>query len=155
LKDTDTSEEIVQEVMFKIWVNRNSLQITGPIRNYLMRAVRNSCLNFLKHLDVCKDHRAWYETMDKESGPSPEEIMIVSELEQKIRNAIDDLPLERRKIFILNRYDRLSYTEIAEKLDISIKTVENQMGKALKTLRNDLSEYLPLIVLFFFDIFSN
>ena len=141
--------------MFKIWVNRNSLQITGPIRNYLMRAVRNSCLNFLKHLDVCKDHRAWYETMDKESGPSPEEIMIVSELEQKIRNAIDDLPLERRKIFILNRYDRLSYTEIAEKLDISIKTVENQMGKALKTLRNDLSEYLPLIVLFFFDIFSN
>ncbi|MCK9204721.1 MAG: RNA polymerase sigma-70 factor [Bacteroidales bacterium] len=155
MKDTDTSEEIVQEVMFKIWVNRNSLQITGPIRNYLMRAVRNSCLNFLKHLDVCKDHRAWYETMDKESGPSPEEIMIVSELEQKIRNAIDDLPLERRKIFILNRYDRLSYTEIAEKLDISIKTVENQMGKALKTLRNDLSEYLPLIVLFFFDIFSN
>ena len=93
--------------------------------------------------------------MDQGSYSSPEELMIVSELEQKIRNAIDDLPMERRKIFILSRYDGLSYAEIAEELGISIKTVENQMGKALKTLREDLSEYLPLLVLFFFDFFRN
>jgi len=151
----DTSEEIVQEVMFKIWVNRNSLNITGSIRSYLIRAVRNSCLNLLKHLDVREDYRVRHESMDQGSYSSPEELMIVSELEQKIRNAIDDLPMERRKIFILSRYDGLSYAEIAEELGISIKTVENQMGKALKTLREDLSEYLPLLVLFFFDFFRN
>ena len=151
----DTSEEIVQEVMFKIWVNRNSLKITGSIRSYLIRAVRNSCINLLKHLDVREDYRVRHEIMDQGSCSSPEELMIVSELEQKIRNAIDDLPMERRKIFILSRYDGLSYAEIAEALGISIKTVENQMGKALKTLREDLSEYLPLLVLFFFDFFRN
>jgi len=121
----DTSEEIVQEVMFKIWVNRNSLNITGSIRSYLIRAVRNSCLNLLKHLDVREDYRVRHESMDQGSYSSPEELMIVSELEQKIRNAIDDLPMERRKIFILSRYDGLSYAEIAEELGISIKTVEN------------------------------
>ncbi len=151
----DASEEIVQEVMFRIWVNRNSLNITGSIRSYLIRAVRNSCLNLLKHLDIREDFRVKHEGMDRGFSSSPEELMMVSELEQKVRDAIDNLPLERKRIFILSRYDGLSYSEIAEKLGISIKTVENQMGKALKTLREDLSEYLPLLTLFFFDFFRN
>ncbi len=79
--------------------------------------------------------------------------MVASELEEKIREAIDCLPLERRKIFIMSRYDNLTYAEIAAKLGISVKTVENQMGKALKTLREELSEYLPWLVLFFFEVF--
>jgi len=79
--------------------------------------------------------------------------MIISELEVRIREAIDRLPVERRKVFILSRYDGMSYNQIAEKLGISVKTVENQMGKALKTLREELSDYLPWLFLFFFDLF--
>jgi RNA polymerase sigma-70 factor, ECF subfamily len=155
LKDPDASEEIVQEVMFKIWVNRDSLQITTSIQSYLFRAVRNGCMNLIKHLEVREDYRMRNKTIGYESGGTPEEGMIVSELEQQIREAIDRLPLERRKVFILSRYDGLSYAEIAEKLNISVKTVENQMGKALKTLREELEDYLPLLVLFLFDVFRN
>jgi RNA polymerase sigma-70 factor (ECF subfamily) len=78
--------------------------------------------------------------------------MIVSELEVKIREAIDHLPLERRKVFVMSRYDGLTYAEIAAKLGISVKTVENQMGSALKTLRTELADYLPWLVLFFFEV---
>ena len=81
--------------------------------------------------------------------------MIVAELEQKIREAIDHLPLERRKVFILSRYEGLTYIQIAGKLGISVKTVENQMGKALKSLREELSDYLPFLILFLFDWFNN
>ena len=155
LKDADASEEIVQEVMFKIWINRDSVHITSSIHSYLFRAVRNGCMNLLKHLEVREDYKAWNQVVGSGLEHSPEDFMIVSELEQRIREAIDHLPLERRKIFILSRYDGLTYAEIATKLGISIKTVENQMGKALKTLREELAEYLPWLILFFFDIFRN
>ena len=86
---------------------------------------------------------------------SEEDHLIVSELEQKIRQTIDQLPLERRKIFIMSRYDGLKYQEIADKLGISIKTVENQMGSALKYLRTELADYLPWVILFFSHLIKN
>jgi len=109
-------------------------------------------MNVLKHVDIREDYKTMKEQDRHESQRSGEDEMIVSELEQKIRQAIDRLPLERRKVFIMSRYDGLTYNQIAEKLGISVKTVENQMGKALKTLREDLSEYLPWLILFFTNI---
>jgi len=155
LKDTDASEEIVQEVMFRIWVNRDSLSITTSIQSYLFRAVRNGCMNMLKHIEVREDYKVWNETNGPASEYIKEDHIIVSELQQKIRDAIDRLPMERKKVFIMSRYDGLTYIEIAAKLGISVKTVENQMSKALKTLREELSEYLPLLILFFFEIFRD
>lgn len=155
LKDADASEEIVQEVMFRIWINRDSVHITTSIRGYLFRAVRNGCMNLLKHLDVREEYKTWNEGVKKETEPSAEDLLIVSELDQKIREAIERLPLERRKIFILSRYDGLTYAEIASRLSISVRTVENQIGKALKNLREELADYLPLLILLFFDIFKN
>jgi RNA polymerase sigma-70 factor (ECF subfamily) len=78
---------------------------------------------------------------------SPEEQMITTELEDKIRKAIDKLPPKRREIFILSRYHGLKYDSIAQQMGISSKTVENQMVKALKFLRGELREYLPLVIL--------
>jgi RNA polymerase sigma-70 factor (ECF subfamily) len=153
LHDPDASEEIVQEVMLKIWVNRATILITTSVRSYLFRAVRNGCMNLLKHLEVREDYKAWNEKQGQETVQSHEDLRIASELEVKIREAIDRLPLERRKVFIMSRYDNLTYAEIAAKLGISVKTVENQMGKALKTLREELAEYLPWLVLFFFEVF--
>ena len=108
----------------------------------------------LKHLDIREEYKAVRERDIQESQRSKEDEMIVSELELKIREAIDRLPMERRKVFIMSRYDGLTYNQIAEKLGISVKTVENQMGKALKTLRVELSEYLPWLILFFTDLFK-
>jgi len=151
LKDPDTSEEVVQEIMFKLWVNRKSLSVTTSLQGYLFRAVRNGCLNVLKHNGVVAEYKSIKEVeleLDQHSAGEP---MIMTELQQKIRQAIDHLPLERRKVFVMSRYDGLTYREIAEKLNISVKTVENQIGKALKTLKEELAEYLPLVILLFFD----
>jgi RNA polymerase sigma-70 factor, ECF subfamily len=112
-------------------------------------------MNVLKHIDIREEYKAARELDTRESQRSGEDEMIVSELEQKIREAIDRLPMERRKVFIMSRYDSMTYNQIAEKLGISVKTVENQMGKALKTLREELSDYLPWVILFFFDLLKN
>jgi RNA polymerase sigma-70 factor (ECF subfamily) len=153
LKDYDAAEEVVQEVMFRIWTSRETLVIESAVRSYLFRAVRNGCMNVLKHLNIRDEYKAFQERQSFDNQPSHEDEMIFSELEQKIREAIDNLPSERRKVFILSRYDGLTYSQIAEKLDISVKTVENQMGKALKTLRVELSDYLPWVILLFWDWF--
>lgn len=153
LKDSDASEEIVQEVMLKIWINRSTLHITTSIRSYLFRAVRNGCMNLLNHIDIREEYKAWNESAIRRDELSPEDSVVVSELEIKIREAIDNLPLERKKVFVMSRYDGLTYLEIAAKLGISVKTVENQMGSALKTLRTELADYLPWLMLFFFDLF--
>jgi len=150
LNDLDASEEVVQEVMFKIWVHRERLVITSSVRSYLFRAVRNGCLNLMKHITIREEYKSYKEREDSTLQRSHEEEMMVTELEIKIREAIDRLPLERRRVFILSRYDGLTYREIAEKMGISVKTVENQMGSALRFLREELAEYLPLFLWLFY-----
>jgi RNA polymerase sigma-70 factor, ECF subfamily len=152
LRDPDASEEIVQEVMFKLWVNRESIVFESSPRSYLFRSVRNGCLNLLKHMNVREEYKAAREAQMQEIQRSQEDDLIVTELGQKIREAVDKLPLERRKVFVLSRYEGLTYPEIAARLGISVKTVENQMSSALKFLRTELAEYLPWLVLFFFEM---
>ena len=154
LKDVDASEEVVQEVLFKLWTNRESIIITSSIQSYLFRAVRNASLNVLKHVNIRDDYKVQHE-YERDDELSSEDEMIVLELDRKIRTAIDQLPIERKKVFILSRYDGLKYKEIADKLNISVSTVENQMVKALKFLREELKDYLPWIILFFSDFFKN
>jgi RNA polymerase sigma-70 factor (ECF subfamily) len=151
----DTSEEVVQEVMFKIWNLREKLVIDSSLKSYLFRAVRNGCMNVLKHQKIRDEYRASRESDPIENQRSQEDEMIVTELETRIREAIDSLPLERRKVFILSRYDGLTYNQIADKLNISVKTVENQMGKALRSLREELADYLPLLLVFFSEVFRD
>ena len=155
LKDPDAAEEVVQEVMFKLWTSRESLVIGTSVKSYLFRAVRNGCLNVIKHQKVREEYRNWREHSGGETLLSKEDEMIASELEEKIRGAIDNLPLGRRKVFIMSRYDGMTYPQIAEKLELSVKTVENQMSQALKSLREDLKDYLPWVILFFWDIMRN
>lgn len=154
LKDVDASEEVVQEVLFKLWTNKDNIIITSSVQSYLFRAVRNASLNLLKHVNIREDYKIQneYEMQDELSS---EDEMIVSELDQKIREAIDQLPIERKKVFILSRYEGLKYSEIADKLNISVSTVENQMVKALKFLREELKDYLPWIIIFLGNFFKN
>jgi len=149
LKDIDASEEVVQEVMLRIWINREELEIRSSMQSYLFRSVRNGCLNILKHINIKEEYKSFREREDSALQRSHEEEMMVTELEIKIREAIDKLPLERRKVFVMSRYDGMTYKEIADKLGISVKTVENQMGKSLKFLREELADYLPFLLLVF------
>ncbi len=154
LNDVAASEDVVQEVFVKLWNNKEDVSQLRSQRSYLFRAVRNSCLNLIKHIQIREDYKQDNErqmTLDEGHDGDGE---LISELEQKIRKTIDRLPIERRKVFIMSRYDGLKYREIADKLGISQKTVEKQIGSALRFLRQELKEYLPVIVLFFKDFFN-
>ena len=148
LNDLDAAEEVVQNLFVKFWENRAVTKITSSVRSYLFRSVRNSCLNFIKHMKIEETYKQYNEEQRKSGTISAEDEFEGSELEMHIRKAIDQLPPERKKVFIMSRFEGLKYREIAEKSGISIKTVENQMGKAIKFLRHELSDYTNFIILF-------
>ena len=154
LKEQEGSEEVVQEVFFKLWVNRTDIVIQTSMESYLYRSVRNASLNLIKHINIREKYKQHNQEAITYSEQEDRDPVNASELELKIRSSIDQLPEQRKKIFILSRYEQLKYKEIAEQLGISVKTVENQMGKALKFLRTELAEYLPLIALFFHHFFK-
>lgn len=148
LRDEAEAEETVQQVFFKIWDRDESITVTGSITAYLYRAVHNECLNLLKHRKVRNAHQLYVaHRMKNEVEPATKK-MLTRELEEKYNAALNELPEQCRTIFQLSRFDELKYREIADKLGLSVKTVENQMGKALKLLRVKLVDFLTFIVLF-------
>lgn len=153
VKDQEAAEEIVQNVFFKLWVNRNTIKIDSSTESYLFRAIRNSALNLIKHVNIREDYKKHKQTEDHWQEQHNSDFSNESELQKLIRQAIDKLPEQRRKIFIQSRYEGLKYREIADKMGLSIKTVENQMGKALGFLRTELKDYLPVILLLFSHFF--
>ncbi len=147
VKDEADAEEAVQQVFFKLWERAEHLSFSGSVAAYLYRAVHNQCLNQLKHQKVKANHQLHVAySMKNESVNGPAK-MISKELEQKIREALNELPEQCRTVFQLSRFEKMKYREIADQLDISIKTVENQMGKALKQLRLKLVDFLTLLFL--------
>lgn len=146
LSDLDQAEEIVQEVFYNFWLKRSRLEVKGILEAYLYRAVRNACLNHIKHLSIRKQYVLDQIQPLKEEENKNHDKVIALELQQKIEASIGQLPPERQKIFKLSRYEGLKYKEIALRLNISLKTVETQMGKALQFMRENLSEYLPLLL---------
>jgi len=148
----ESMREIVQDIFVNIWKNRKNLNIVSSFRSYLFSSVKNACLNQKKHILIREKYKEQNELNLNRNSISPETEFQTSELDIKIRETIDKLPLKRREIFILSRYDGLKYKEIADKLNISIKTVENQMGSALKFLRQELIDYLILFLLICLNI---
>ena len=149
LKDEAQAEEAVQQVFFKLWERAQSLSFSGSIAAYLYRAVHNESLNYLKHLKVRSNHQLYVAHAMKNQADHPQNRAGARELEQRIQEALNELPEQCRTIFQMSRFEDLKYREIADRLDISIKTVENQMGKALKQLRVKLVEFLTFIFIFF------
>ncbi|MBN1349795.1 RNA polymerase sigma-70 factor [candidate division KSB1 bacterium] len=141
----DIAENIVQDVFVNIWQNRTTLDPTCNIKTYLFTSVKNHALNYIKRQRI---ERRYKETIviDERNDQTPEIQYNLNELEVQINKTVEKLPEKRRIIFLMSRQDHLTYAEIAEVLGISVKTVENQMGKALKTLRSYLSNFISLIV---------
>lgn len=149
LKDEAAAEEMVQNVFYKLWERSEGLTISGSVAAYLYRAVHNESLNYLKHLKVRSEHHLYVSHRAGQDRESASKSLHLKELEARLRQAMNDLPEQCRTIFQMSRFEELRYREIADRLDISVKTVENQMGKALKILRSKLVEFLILAFLFF------
>lgn len=147
LKETDEAEEVVQNLFLSIWEKRSDLEISISLKSYLYRAVHNHCLNRIKHLKVREEYQQYAVNFYDASYESVSQTVMKNELETKIEEAIRKLPEQCRLIFRMSRFEELKYHEIAEQLELSPKTVENQIGKALKILRVELAEYLPLIII--------
>jgi RNA polymerase sigma-70 factor (ECF subfamily) len=143
LKNPSAAEEIVQELFVRLWEKREETQIDTSVKNYLFRAVKNHCLNYIKHNQIKNEYsqKIQAESRVEDAG---EDIETQTELFQKIEESIAALPEKRQEIFRLSRQEGLKYREIADKLNISIKTVETQMGLAIKTLREKLSDFLMI-----------
>lgn len=144
----EEAEEIVQEVFAKVWDKIGTLDIKTTPKSYLYGAVRNSCFNFLKHQKVKQAYVAHELHVKKEGFESDR--LEAEEIGDAISTAVQKLPERCRMIFEKSKFEDKKYREIAEEMDISIKTVENQMGRALKFLRNELKHFMPLIALIYF-----
>jgi RNA polymerase sigma-70 factor (ECF subfamily) len=155
LQEKEASEELVQDVFFKLWVKRTEIDIQSSLKSYLYRAVRNGALNVISHLKIREEYKASNEQNRLDTEMQDGDELVGSELNQCIQSSLMKMPEQRRRIFVMSRYEDLKYREIAEQLGVSIKTVESQMTKALKFLRVELREYLPLISLFFINFFNN
>ena len=139
LRDATAAEEVTQEIFLYVWEKRKKIEVQTTLKTYLYSAIKNKCLNYIK-LELSKQQ----VTTDVS-----EVVLLINEKEkdndekEKIKRyvtkAIDDLPIKCRQIFLLSRNAGLTYDEIAEELGLSKKTVENQMGIALKKLRESLT----------------
>ena len=151
LQDKEEAEEVVQAAFITLWEKKNALAIETSLKSYLYRMIRNSCLNVIKHAKVKQQHVARELAVAEVSHESVSQKVHAAELEEKITEAMKTLPEQCRLVFQLSRFEELKYQEIADQLQISIKTVENHMGKALKLMRLQLKDYLPLFLLFMKD----
>lgn len=145
LRDTDMAKDAVQEVFIRFWQKRETIEISSTLKGYLQRAIVNQCLAVLRQK---KNHTSPDEQQLRMTDPTPSaaEQLHADSLEQLVHAAIDRLPEQCRIIFRLSRFEELSYREIAEHLDLSPKTVENQIGKALRILREELSPWLSILL---------
>lgn len=139
LDDRDASEDVVQDVFLKLWSKKDELTIIQSFKSYLYKATINTSLNYLqrkKNIIRLQDATEQSETVLMEDN------IHLKQLETKITDTINSLPPKCKIIFVLSRYEGMKYQQIADHLDISIKTVENQMGKALQILREKLKPFL-------------
>lgn len=146
VQDRDEAEEIVQSTFLSVWEKRADLAIHTGVKPYLYAMVRNAALNVIKHEKVKQQHASVELAVAEKSVESVTHTVMASELEDRIYKALNKLPEQCRLVFKLSRFEELKYAEIAEQLNISVKTVENQMGKALKIMREQLKDYLPLLI---------
>lgn len=150
LEDEDEAKGVVQEAFVKLWEIRQNLDPDSNIQNFLFTLVKNSCLNLIKRRQILLRHHEkirrlemhyQYESLSRIGN----DYLEFNELKEKIDLAIRKLPEHCRAVFEMSRFEELKNREIAEKLGVTQKTVEAHLTKALKILRKELKDYLPVI----------
>jgi RNA polymerase sigma-70 factor (ECF subfamily) len=151
VQNRSVAKDIVQDIFFKLWESRDSIIIQTSLSSYLYRMVYNNSLNYLKHQQIKDKHihsiKEQIEIAGSAfaiSGDHGQSIMIAKELDGQINAAIESLPEKCKEIFMLSRFENLKNHEIADRLNISLNTVQKQISIALKKLRIELSEQLKM-----------
>lgn len=146
ISSSETCRDIVQETFFTIWKNRKKIEIATSFRNFLITAVRNKCTDYIRREALHENYIK--NTKETPVFPSANEIYTLHELQHIIDNALQKLPQNARQAFELNRFHDKTYIQIAEEMQMSVKTIESYISHALKVLREELKDYLPFIILF-------
>ncbi len=142
---------MVQNVFYKLWKGRETLEITQSFTAYLYRSVYHESLNYVKHLKVRSAYNTYAARNMNNTNNATDKIKL-KDLEVNLERALRELPEQCRTIFQMSRFEELKYIEIADRLGLSVKTVENQMGKALKLLRIKLADFLPALLLILLNL---
>ncbi len=153
MNNIEEAEEIVQDTFHTLWEKSESITIQSSLKSYLYQAARNKSLNSIKHKSVKQKYVDSVKHSEIEFVEDTH--MEFDELQSKIKEALQVLPPKCRQVFELSRFEEKKYREIAEELNISIKTVENHMGKALGLLRTSLKEYLPIYLGLVLELIKN
>lgn len=142
IPDSDVAKDIVQALFVKLWTNREKLVINSSLKSYLFSSIKNRCIDYLRH-EATKGKVEKKLIADLSEITDERNLFVESELREKINAAMEKLPPVCREVFYMNRFEGLKSAEIAEKKEISVRTVEAHIGKALKILRVELAGYLP------------
>ncbi len=143
VRSRPVAEELVQDLFLRIWERRQSWEEELPSRSYLYQAARNRALDHLKHEGIAERASAYQPDKDEALTPDVDQQLDAEDLRTALHTAIEQLPDRTRQVFILCKGHGLTYPQVAEALGISVKTVEAQMGRAFRILRQRLGKFLP------------
>ncbi|MDO9254674.1 MAG: RNA polymerase sigma-70 factor [Bacteroidales bacterium] len=148
-RDSDASEEIVQEVFLKLWENRNSLVIYNSLKSFLLKTVQNRSIDSLRHVNITNKYASKVLEHPFLSENDTENYILHSELQANFNHAMEKIPFEYAEAYRMSRIETMNYQEIAQKLNVSVRTVEVRISKALHILREELKDFLVLILMIF------
>jgi len=147
VKDYEAAREIVQEAFVNMWSRREQIDLSRPVKTYIVTSVKNRSLNYLRDNKKFDSNLLIHEDIYPTTSCQQSDHLVEAELRERITHAINELPEKCREVFLMNRNEHLKYREIADQLQISVKTVETQMSKALQHMRVRLKEYLVILLM--------
>lgn len=151
LKDSNDTEEIVQDVFLHLWEIKSEVDEEKSLRSFLYKMTVNRVFNHLKHKIVRQKYESYMMNLTPSFSENPEEKLHKKELDERIQELLELLPEQKRKIFIMSRMKGISNAEISEKLGISLRTVENQVYRATKFIKDHLKEDYLLVLVYCFS----
>lgn len=146
VRDKSSCEDIVQSIFLKLWNDRKSIRIETSLKSYLLRAVRNSCFDEFRHLEIVRQYESDPDHSVLDSYDT-ENYILYSDLSAHLQQALDQLPAPYREAFEMNRFEGLKYREIAVRLNVSERTVEVRVSKALEMLRKLLKDFYQIALI--------
>ncbi len=145
IQNKSCAEEVVADVFANIWINRKKINLTGALRSYLFQSTKNTTISYLRKKKIQFETYQDEQVANTKANMQPDKRLILLENKLKIEKLLDVLPQRNREIFELHRFSGLKYIEIADVMDISVKTVEKHMSKALKLLREKYQKKSQII----------
>jgi len=147
LHNAESAEEIVQQIFVELWVDHENISINKSFKSYLLKSVQNKCFDFMRHISIKNKHFSFMMKNRVLFENETENYILWSELEERVSVALDEMPPDLSESFKMNRFQNLKYHEIAAELNVSVRTIEVRVSKALQYLRVFLKDYLNILII--------